>query len=127
LLILTSTGALTGRARETPLAYSRDDDGRYVVVASNGGLAADPAWLHNLRAASSVRVEVDGERFTAHTSILMDGADRDRLYARHARILDPLGVPRGLPSYAQYQRHTSRRIPVVLLERVTLHLEEPYE
>jgi deazaflavin-dependent oxidoreductase (nitroreductase family) len=116
LLIFTTSGARSGRPCETPLAYTRDDDGRYVVVASNGGPPTHPAWLHNLRAHPNVTVEVDGERFQARAT-MADGAERDRLYARPARALDSPGAPRGLPSFSDYQRQTSRPIPVVLLER----------
>ncbi|HEY1295518.1 MAG TPA: nitroreductase/quinone reductase family protein [Chloroflexota bacterium] len=94
----TPSASSGATARDTAGVH-RDDDGRYVVVASNGGRPTHPAWLDNLRAHPDVTVEVDGERFQARAT-MADGAERDRLYARHARALDSPGAPRGLPSFS---------------------------
>jgi deazaflavin-dependent oxidoreductase (nitroreductase family) len=106
LLLLTTTGARSGKTRVNPLAYTRDGD-RLVVIASKGGAPSHPDWYHNLVARPLVTVEVGRERFQARARIA-EGAERDRLYAAQAQLL---------PAFAEYQRKTTRRIPVVVLER----------
>lgn len=107
-ILLTTTGARSGQARTTPVAYTRDGD-RLVIIASKGGSPEHPAWFHNLVKHPEVTVELADERFTAHASI-PEGAERDRLYAQMAAKM---------PNFAEYQRKTTRRIPVVVLERVS--------
>jgi deazaflavin-dependent oxidoreductase (nitroreductase family) len=107
LLLLTTRGARSGREHTTPLAYHRDGD-RYVVIASMGGAPINPAWYHNVLANPEVTVEVGTERFTARATAIPDGPERDRLYAQQAAIM---------PGFIEYERKTTRRIPVVTLER----------
>jgi deazaflavin-dependent oxidoreductase (nitroreductase family) len=107
LLLLTTTGARSGQPRVNPLAYTRDGD-RYVVIASKGGAPTNPDWYHNLLTNPVVTVEVGRERFQARASVA-EGAERDRLFDAQARVM---------PGFAEYQRNTTRRIPVVVLTRV---------
>jgi len=106
VLILTTQGAKSGEARENPLVYTRDGD-HYVIVASKGGAPTHPAWYHNLVAHPDVSVEVKGETFRAHAHI-PQGDEYERLYQAHAEIN---------PTFHQYRKNTTRRIPVVVLER----------
>jgi deazaflavin-dependent oxidoreductase (nitroreductase family) len=108
LLLLTTTGAKSGQPRTTPLAYSTDGD-RIVIVASKGGGPTNPDWYHNLLANPVVAVELGGEGFQARASVA-DESERERLYSRHADLL---------PVFADYPKRTTRRIPVVLLERLS--------
>lgn len=108
MLLLTTTGRRSGQPRTNPLAYTADN-GRYVIIASKGGAPTNPDWFHNLRANPEVTVEVGDETFTARASI-PEGAERDRLYNQMAAQM---------PGFAEYQTKTTRRIPVVLLERAT--------
>ena len=107
VLILTTTGAKTGAPREIPLAFSKDD-GNYVVVASKGGAPTNPAWYHNLRANPIVKVEALGETFGARARVIDGEQDYERLYREHARKM---------PGFNEYRQRTSRRIPVIVLER----------
>ena len=107
VLILTTTGAKTGAPRENPLAFSKDD-GNYVVVASKGGAPTNPAWYHNLRANPIVKVEALGETFGARARVIDGEQDYERLYREHARKM---------PGFNEYRQRTSRRIPVIVLER----------
>jgi deazaflavin-dependent oxidoreductase (nitroreductase family) len=107
LLLLTTTGARSGRRRTTPLAHTRDGD-RYVVIASKGGAPSNPDWFRNVVANPDVSVEVGGETFDARASI-PTGGERKRLYDAQAALM---------PNFAEYQRNTTREIPVVVLERV---------
>jgi deazaflavin-dependent oxidoreductase (nitroreductase family) len=107
VLLLTTTGAKSGLPRLVPLAYTRDGD-RYVIVASKGGAPTHPAWYLNLVANPIVTVELGPEKFQAR-AVVAEDAERDRLYAQHAATY---------PGFNEYQARTSRRIPVVLLERL---------
>ncbi len=107
LLLLTTTGARSGRRRTTPLAHTRDGD-RYVVIASKAGAPSDPDWFRNLLANPEVTVEVGSETFEARASV-PTGSERKRLYDQQAAIM---------PNFAEYQRKTTREIPVVVLERI---------
>lgn len=114
LLLLTTTGARSGRPHTNPAAYVRDG-ARLLVYASNAGGAKHPAWFHNLRAHGHVTVELgtpdgDVERFVA-TAVVTEGAERDRLYAEQSDRD---------PAFAAYQAGTDRVIPVVALHRLDL-------
>ncbi len=107
LLLLTATGAKSGQLRTTPLAYTRDGD-RLVIIASKGGAPTNPDWYRNLVAHPEATVELGGERFPAQASF-PQGEERTRLYDQQAAQM---------PNFAEYQRNTTRQIPVVVLERV---------
>ena len=107
ILLLTTTGARSGQTRVNPLAYTRDGE-RYVVIASKGGSPQHPAWFHNLTANPLVTVEVGEDRFQAR-ALVPEGAERDRLYDAQAKVM---------PGFVEYQKKTTRRIPVVVLERI---------
>jgi len=47
VLLLTMTGAKSGRTLTRPLVYTTDGD-RIVVIASFAGAPKSPAWYHNL-------------------------------------------------------------------------------
>jgi len=106
LLLLTTRGAKTGDERTSPLAYSRDGD-RLVVIASKGGAPTNPAWYHNLRTHPDVTVELGPEKFRARAKVAAEG-ERRRLYDQHSARM---------PAFAEYEKKTTRKIPVVLLER----------
>ncbi len=107
LLLLTTTGAKSGRKITSPLMYNKDGN-RLVIFASKGGAPTHPHWYHNLIANPQVTVEIGDETFEARATAL-DGEERDRLYAKQAEEV---------PQFAGYQESTTRRIPVVVLERL---------
>ena len=106
MLLLTTTGAKTGRRLTSPLVYAQDGD-RLLVFASKAGAPTNPAWYHNLVANPTVTVEVGAETFEARATVVT-GEERDRLYAEQAKRM---------PGFATYQQNTTRVIPVVALER----------
>ncbi|MPZ48845.1 MAG: nitroreductase family deazaflavin-dependent oxidoreductase [Dehalococcoidia bacterium] len=108
LLLLTTTGAKSGRPHTTPLMYLADGD-RFAVIASKGGAANHPDWYWNLVANPSVRVEVGGESFETQARVA-EPEERDRLFALQAERY---------PFFAGYQKKVKRRIPVVVLQRRT--------
>ena len=107
VLILTTKGARSGDVRENPLVYSRDGD-HYVIVASKGGAPTHPSWYHNLVKHPEVTLEVGKEKFEAHAHIAY-GDEYERLYTQHAGIN---------PNFHDYRKKTTRKIPVVVLERI---------
>ncbi|MBB4688121.1 nitroreductase family deazaflavin-dependent oxidoreductase [Amycolatopsis jiangsuensis] len=107
LLLLTHTGAKSGKQRVLPLAYTTDGD-RLVIIASKAGADTNPDWYHNLRAHPRTTVEVGAEKFEVTARVVEDRAERDRLYA--AMVAE-------MPGFADYEKKTSRVIPVIVLER----------
>jgi deazaflavin-dependent oxidoreductase (nitroreductase family) len=106
LLLLTTTGAKSGRELVSPLVMTAEDD-RWLIYASVGGADHHPAWYHNLVANRDVTVEVGTERFPARARVVT-GEERDRLYAEQASRMT---------NFREYQERTSRVIPVVELRR----------
>jgi deazaflavin-dependent oxidoreductase (nitroreductase family) len=106
LLLLTTTGARSGRAYTTPVMYLPDGE-RMLVFASKGGAPTNPAWFHNLVAHPDATVEVDDERFPVRATVT-SGEERERLFLRQAELY---------PAFADYARKTTREIPVVALQR----------
>jgi deazaflavin-dependent oxidoreductase (nitroreductase family) len=107
LLLLTTIGAKTGRSLTKPLAYTKDG-GKIVIIASYAGAPKNPAWFNNLVANPVVTVELGGERFQARATVV-SGAERQRLYDNQATQMS---------IFADYQKKTTREIPVVVLERI---------
>jgi deazaflavin-dependent oxidoreductase (nitroreductase family) len=104
VLLLHSVGARSGEPRVNPVMYLGDGD-RYVVFATKGGSDTNPAWYHNLVANPDVQIEVGDDTLDVH-AVQAQGAERDELYARHAARY---------PAFAEYERKTARRIPVMIL------------
>lgn len=108
LLLLTTTGAKTGRRLTSPLMYNTDGD-RLLIFASKGGAPTNPAWYHNLVANPVATVDLGTQTFDV-TATVLHGEERDRLFAHHAAQY---------PGFATYQANTTRTIPVIALERVS--------
>ncbi|MFV9634527.1 nitroreductase family deazaflavin-dependent oxidoreductase [Mycobacterium neumannii] len=102
-VLLTHTGAKTGRQRSTPLTYFTDA-GRVIVIASNYGGDRHPAWFHNVKANPRVTLAARGYRGT-FIGEEVTGAERDRLFDLAKQFV---------PNYADYEKRAGkRRIPVV--------------
>jgi deazaflavin-dependent oxidoreductase (nitroreductase family) len=107
LLLLHHVGANSGLVRVTPLAYTLDGDGRFVIVASNGGSPTHPGWYHNLKAIPEVEVEVGSKTFMVRADELTDAARRP-LWSE---------LLAASPSLREYEAKTARHIPVFTLTR----------
>jgi deazaflavin-dependent oxidoreductase (nitroreductase family) len=107
LLLLHTVGAKSGQPHINPVAYTLDGD-RYVIIASKGGAPTNPDWYYNVAAQPSVTVEVGTEQFQARATIPTE-PERTRLYDQMAALR---------PNFAEYQRRTTRRIPVIVLARI---------
>ena len=108
VIILTSRGAKSGKIRKTPLMRV-EHDGRYAVVASQGGSPVHPTWYHNLVADPHVELQ-DGPVRQDMTARELTGEEKATWWARAVAAW---------PDYAAYQQRTDRQIPVFVLEPVT--------
>jgi deazaflavin-dependent oxidoreductase (nitroreductase family) len=104
LLLLTTTGARTGQAHTAILGYYPDGD-RVLVVGSAGGSPKHPDWYHNLLANPEVGVDLGRCKYRA-TAVVLGGAERDEVCAR---------LVEADPGWGEYQKRTTRTIPVVAL------------
>ena len=103
---LTTTGRLSGEARTVTLYAFDVDDEAMVIVGSLGGAPRHPAWVHNLRAEPRARVAMGREERSV-IAREVSGAERERLWALACEAF---------PLYATYQRRTTRRIPLFVLD-----------
>jgi deazaflavin-dependent oxidoreductase (nitroreductase family) len=104
-LLLTVTGRKSGKLRTRPLIYRKVGD-NYVLVGSKGGSPDHPFWYKNLLAHPEAEIQVvrDHIKVRARTA---EGAERAALWAQMVELL---------PQYEEYQSHTSRELPVIVLE-----------
>ncbi|WP_305783084.1 nitroreductase/quinone reductase family protein [Symbioplanes lichenis] len=105
MLVLTTVGRKSGVPRQTPVTWFAGDGGGWIVVASAGGAAANPAWFLNLAARPEADVEVAG-RTVPVVAEHLHGEERARVWER---------IVREAPRFGGYQRKTDRELPVVLL------------
>lgn len=105
ICLLTTTGRKTGRPRTVPLCYLADG-ANIVLVASVGGLPANPHWFGNIRANPAVEIEI-GKQRVAYSARQANPAERDRLWPALLELYS---------DYASYQAWTDREIPVVICE-----------
>ena len=108
MLLLTTRGRRSGKRRRTALVYGQDE-GRYVLVASNGGAPADPAWYLNLMADGEVELQVGPDRFVARAR-RATAEEKPRLW----HLMTSLW-----PDYDTYQAKAEREIPLVVVEPLT--------
>ena len=106
MLLLTTTGASTGRDHTVPLLYL-EHDGDLVVVASYGGRPDHPQWYGNLLANPRGLVQVGSESFPVESRVASP-EERSLLWPRVIDAYDGYGV---------YQARTDRVIPLVILQR----------
>jgi deazaflavin-dependent oxidoreductase (nitroreductase family) len=107
LLLLHHTGARSGTERISPLAYQKVGDS-YAIFASKAGAPANPAWYHNLAAHPKARIEVGTEVMDV-TARVAGPEEREPIWARQKQ---------NAPNFAEYERKTTRQIPVVILDPV---------
>ena len=109
LILLTTTGAKSGRTHVTPLNFSRDVD-RVVVIASKGGSATHPDWYRNIVANPEVQIEDGADTYLARATTAQE-PERTRLYDQQAKEMS------FFDSYRK--RVKAREIPVVIFERIS--------
>jgi deazaflavin-dependent oxidoreductase (nitroreductase family) len=108
LVLLTTTGARSGRPHTTPVCVQEDGD-RLVVAGSKGGMPTHPQWYTNLVATPELTVEYRGRTFRARATTVPNSLERDGLFARMNEVIP------GLYGY-QDRAASHRQIPIVYLE-----------
>ncbi len=107
VVVLTMTGAKTGKIRKVPLMRV-EHQGSYAAVASKGGAPANPTWYRNLIAHNEIDLQ-DGPARYRMCARELSGAERTTWWNRAVAAF---------ADYADYERKTDRRIPVFVLEPV---------
>ena len=105
-LLLVTRGRRSSRLRRTAVAYG-EDEGRYILVASNGGSKRHPGWYLNLQEDPAVQVQVGDDRFAARARDA-SADERPALW----KLMASIG-----PELDDHRRRSGREIPVVILER----------
>lgn len=105
LLLLHSIGAKSGQERVHPLMYLPVEEG-YAVFASKAGAPTNPAWYHNLLTHPETTIEI-GTGTKKVRAREASGSERERIWSRQKQEQ---------PAFAEYERKTSRKIPVMVLE-----------
>ena len=108
MLMLTTTGAKTGRLRETPLAAVPIEEGRFVLVGSNFALEHHPAWTANLIANPYAEIVFHGER-TPVRARLLEGAEREQRWQTALAWF---------PAWARYEAITERELRLFELQPI---------
>jgi len=106
-LLLTTKGRTSGQLRTLPLIFVKDGE-TLAIVASKGGAPEHPDWYQNLVAEPRVQVQVKGDVFDA-VARTATPEERARLWPKAVKAW---------PQYEDYQKATSREIPIVMLERL---------
>ncbi|MCG5437843.1 nitroreductase family deazaflavin-dependent oxidoreductase [Micromonospora foliorum] len=105
LLLLHTVGAKSGQPRVNPMMYQKVDGG-YAVFASNGGAPTNPDWYHNLLAHPIAQAEIGTDKVELVARVAAED-ERERIWSAQKAAY---------PGFADYERKTSRQIPVVVLE-----------
>jgi deazaflavin-dependent oxidoreductase (nitroreductase family) len=108
VVLITMTGAKTGKERLVPLMRV-EHDGHYAIVASKGGAPEHPTWYRNVTANPTVTLQ-DGTTVGTFRAREVHGAERAAWWDRAVEAYPP---------YAEYQQKTERLIPVLVLEPVS--------
>jgi deazaflavin-dependent oxidoreductase (nitroreductase family) len=106
LVLLHTTGAKSGQERVNPVAYQSVPSG-WAVFASKAGAPTNPDWYYNLLAHPDAAIETGTETIPVRARIA-ESSEREAIWERQKQLM---------PGFAQYERKTSRTIPVVILER----------
>ena len=107
LLLLHHKGAKTGKVRINPLAYQPLSNDSWAVFGSKGGHPTNPDWYYNLRANPEATVEIGTETIDV-IAREAEGDERERIWTKQKELM---------PGFADYEEKTTRRIPVIVLER----------
>lgn len=103
-LLLTTVGRKSGLPRQVALPFF-EYEGRTFVFASNAAQKNHPAWFLNLRETPGVEVQIGPARL-ALQAVVLEAEERERIWRQHIAEW---------PRWMDYQRQTTREIPVVEL------------
>ena len=109
MLLLETTGRVSGSKRRTPLLYLKEEKTSFLCVASFGGSHSHPDWFLNIRNKSKAQILIESSWTTVNANVL-EGQDREKAWNKLTEYY---------PSFNKYQNKTERIIPVV-----QFHLED---
>jgi len=112
VLLLTTIGRKSGKSRSVPLTYIKDGSA-YVITASYNGLPQNPAWFLNLKSHPEATIQV----MKRQMQVKAETANPEKKRELWARLIEVA------PGYANYQKRTTRDIPMVILRPI----DEPSE
>jgi len=104
ILLLHHRGAKTGTERVNPVAYQAVGDD-FAVFASKGGSPSHPDWYYNVLAHPRVTAEI-GTATVELAARVAEGEERERIWSAQKAAY---------PGFADYERKTTRQIPVIIL------------
>jgi len=104
VLLLTTTGAKSGKPRTVPLLYI-EVDGGLAIIGSRFGSTHHPGWCHNLRAKPHAAVEIGGER-REYVAREAEDREREEIWPRAVRMYS---------GYGKYAQRAGRKIPIMIL------------
>ena len=105
-LVLTTNGRKSGLERSNPVAWFPSLDGTWLIVASAGGAARNPAWYYNIAAhPDQVQIDVEGRK-VAVSAEQLHGPERAEAWQQ---------ITTAAPRFNGYQQKTDRELPVIRL------------
>lgn len=106
-LLLTTKGRKSGLDRTIPIIFT-EAKGKIFIIGSQGGHPQHPLWYLNVQADPRVKVQIKGDKFDA-IARAAPSPEREELWAEAIK---------DWPNFDIYQTRTTRRIPLVVLDRV---------
>ncbi|GAA1331844.1 nitroreductase/quinone reductase family protein [Pseudonocardia xinjiangensis] len=105
IILVSHTGAATGRQRTNPLMYQAVSHA-FAIFGTFGGSARPPAWYHNIVKNPDVTIEFRAD-VTRATARVAHGSERERIWSEQVRLM---------PAFADFEQAAGRQIPVVVLD-----------
>jgi len=108
LVLVHHIGAKSGTERIIPVMAIRTDDDTWMIAASKAGAPENPSWYYNLLAHPDVRIETPDDGTVPVHAEELKGPDRDEAWSRFTAKS---------PGFREYEKKTTRTIPVLALRR----------
>ena len=108
-LELTTTGRKSGIPRSVMLTSPHQQNDSILIVASKGGSDAPPEWLLNIEKNPNVEVRKEGGPSVSMSADIVNENERNKLW--------PV-ITADFPNYSDYQKKTSRVIPLIFLRPI---------
>lgn len=107
-ILLETRGARSGELRQAVVGFLEEGMGSWVVIASLGGAARNPAWLHNLAKQPQATIELEDGKRVGVAADSLEGAQLEAAWAR---------IAVDAPEYVKYRSKTDRDIAVLRLRQ----------
>jgi deazaflavin-dependent oxidoreductase (nitroreductase family) len=108
LILVHHIGARSGEERIAPLMGLHPSEDAWLIAGTAAGAAKHPAWFYNLVAEPDTEIETPDNGTVKVRARVLEGHERDSGWARFTAAFE---------GFKEYERKTSRLIPVVELAR----------